>query len=324
MLPEKSYSTAAPLTPAPTPQTFAAEADRRRLSGIALKAVRKIAIEWKLTNPQSAALLGVSPSTWDRIKRGERDDEALSQDQLTRASAILGLYKGLQLLFADEMSNRWPQLPNRGQIFSGATPVEAMITADDETELNALAELEGATSTRLLAQDRGFESVPSTEFVYGVPHAKFINAAFAYAKPRELNRFNSPGRGAWYAALDTATCLDEVAFHMTDFLSRIGDYNAVVEYAEMFASFAGEFLDLRDHADHVSLHPDKTIGYPAGNALADAVRSRGINGIIYPSVRSVGGTCFAILWPHAVQSVAQGDVYRLTWNGTPSPRRERV
>jgi hypothetical protein len=194
---------------------------------------------------------------------------------------------------------------------------------DNDEDYAALAELEGATSTRLLAQDRGVESLPAAEFVYGVPHAKFINAAFAYAKPREMNRFNGPSRGAWYAALDTETCLREVVFHMTEFLAQDGDFNATVEYAEMFASLAGEYLDLRSHADHPSLHPDKAIGYPNGNALADAARARGLNGIIYPSIRHEGGTCFVALWPHAVQSVAPGEVIRVTWSGDRTPTIQR-
>jgi hypothetical protein len=126
MLAAKTPLIDAPLTPAQAPQTFANEGDRQRLSGAALKAFKRVAIEWKLTNVQSAALLGVSGSTWDRIKRGARD-ETLSQDQLTRASAIVGLYKGLRLLFADDMSSRWPLLPNRGPIFAGTSPVETMI-----------------------------------------------------------------------------------------------------------------------------------------------------------------------------------------------------
>ena len=203
-------------------------------------------------------------------------------------------------------------------------PAVLAALVDSEDELAALAELEGATSNRLVAQDRGFESVSAEEFVHGVPHAKFINASFAYAKPRELNRFNGPGRGAWYAALDTETCLREVTFRMTEVLDQAGDFNAVVEYAEMYASLAGEYLDLRAHPDHASLHPDKAIGYPVGNALADAARARGLNGVIYPSVRDPGGTCFAVLWPHAVQSVAPGDVIRLTWRAGPAPVVERV
>src|SRR3546814_1798642 len=58
----------------------------------------------------------------------------------------------------------------------------------DEDDLTALAEIEGATSNRLVAQSRGSGEVQSYELVYGVPHAHFINAAFAYAKPREPSR----------------------------------------------------------------------------------------------------------------------------------------
>lgn len=188
-----------------------------------------------------------------------------------------------------------------------------------EEDLEALAEIEGATSARLQAEYRGTATIDARELVYGVAHASFINASFAYAKPLELNRFNGPGRGAWYAALDVATCLAEVAYHMTEFLRRAGSYSATVEYTEMYASLAGEYLDLRDAPGHRCLDLDPAIGYPAGNAIADAARGQGLNGIIYPSVRHPGGTCFVALSPHAVQSVAMGEVYRLVWSGAPRP-----
>jgi uncharacterized protein (DUF2384 family) len=116
-----------PLIPAGAPQTFADEKDRVRLSGTAIKAFKRVSETWKLTNAESAALLGVSQSTWDRIKRGGRD-ENLSQDQLTRVSAVIGIFKGLRLLFADDMADRWPRLANRGPIFGGESPIAAMIS----------------------------------------------------------------------------------------------------------------------------------------------------------------------------------------------------
>lgn len=115
----------APLTPIGV-QTFAKAEDRERLSGVALRAFRVLSDQWELTNAEAAALLGVSESTWDRVKRGAWD-QALSQDQLTRASAAVGVYKGLHLLFADQMADRWPKLPNTGPIFQRRSPVEAMI-----------------------------------------------------------------------------------------------------------------------------------------------------------------------------------------------------
>ena len=107
-------------------QTFAREEDRARLSATAAKAFRKLAAQWHLSNPESAALLGVSPSTWDRMKRGDRTD-TLSQDQLTRISALVGIYKGLHLLFVGDMADRWPRLANKGPLFDNLDPVEAMI-----------------------------------------------------------------------------------------------------------------------------------------------------------------------------------------------------
>lgn len=107
-------------------QTFANEGDRRRLTGAALKAVMRLVAAWGAGNAEAAALLGVSESTWDRIKAG-RWDGVLSQDQLTRASALIGIFKGLHLLFADGMADRWPSLPNRGPIFGRQSPIATMI-----------------------------------------------------------------------------------------------------------------------------------------------------------------------------------------------------
>lgn len=108
-------------------QTFAVEDDRRRLTATASKAVVRLIEAWVGSNAEGAALLGVSESTWDRIKSG-RWDGVLSQDQLTRASALIGVFKGLHLLFADGMADRWPRLANRGPVFDRMTPIQAMIT----------------------------------------------------------------------------------------------------------------------------------------------------------------------------------------------------
>jgi len=187
--------------------------------------------------------------------------------------------------------------------------------------LDELAEIEAATSGRLTVERRGSDAIARGEFLTGVPHAAFINAAFAYWRPRELNRFNGPGRGAWYAALAVETCQKEVEHHIGRELARVGDWNAVVDYAEMFASFAGDFVDLRGVTPAPEcLDPDPAVGYPAGNALAATVRAAGHNGIVYPSVRHADGTCLVALWPHAVQSAAQGRIARLAWMGTPQPR----
>ena len=194
-----------------------------------------------------------------------------------------------------------------------------------EEELDALAEIEGATSSRLRAQEIGADRLDRRELVFGIPHAHLINAAFSYWLPRTLNRFNGPGRGAWYAALALETSIAEVRFHMERELANVGDFNAVVDYAEMFASFVGDFVDVRGVAPRPDyLDPNPANSYPSGNQLADAVRTAGYYGIVYPSVRAAGGTCLVALVPHAVQSVAQGRVIRLAWRGTPDPEVQEI
>ena len=54
------------------PQTFADERDRARLSEVALKAFLALMKAWDLSNAEASALLGVSASTLDRVKRGNR------------------------------------------------------------------------------------------------------------------------------------------------------------------------------------------------------------------------------------------------------------
>jgi hypothetical protein len=209
--------------------------------------------------------------------------------------------------------------PRTVRLVASARLREAVMAplADSDEELALLAEIEGATSGRLIAEDRGIGALSAAELVHGVPHAKFINASFAYAKPREPMRFNPADRGAWYAALAVETCIAEVGHHLTKALADANDFNAVVEYSEMLASMAGVFVDLRKVPDHPSLDPDPLAGYPVGNAVAARARAAGHNGIIYPSVRHGGATCVAALWPNVVQSVVQGAMYRLTWAGNP-------
>jgi uncharacterized protein (DUF2384 family) len=105
---------------------FADETTRARLTPAAVEAVRNLADAWDATGEQMAALVGVSPSTWDRI-RAAKWQQTLSQDQLTRVSSLVGVFKGLNLLFADDMADRWPKLANSGPLFANRTPIDTMI-----------------------------------------------------------------------------------------------------------------------------------------------------------------------------------------------------
>lgn len=93
---------------------------------VALKAFARIAEAWSLTLREAAALADMSESTWKRARKpGYAGD--LTHDQMLRLSALVGLYKSLELYFDVPLSRDWVRLPNRGPEFDGLRPVDAMI-----------------------------------------------------------------------------------------------------------------------------------------------------------------------------------------------------
>lgn len=93
---------------------------------VAIKALIRVLRAWKLGGGSSAKLAGVSERTWARMQAGTWSG-TLSQDQTLRASAVIGLYKGLHLYFGPDLADRWVSLPNRGPLFAGRAPVDTMV-----------------------------------------------------------------------------------------------------------------------------------------------------------------------------------------------------
>jgi hypothetical protein len=184
-----------------------------------------------------------------------------------------------------------------------------------------LAALEGVTNARLQAQRTGLPELDPRELVFGRPGHTFINAAFTYTR-RGGNRFNGDDRGAWYCAFDVETSISEVSYHLTRELKMIDRFENITDYAELIADFYGAFHDLRtvDRTAELALHNDLSTAYPAGQTLAKRLRSEAdSNGIVYPSARLAGGTCLVAFRPDLVQNLRQGGIWRLEWQGTPTP-----
>jgi len=111
----------------PTPPNLADAAARERLTPAAVEGVVRLAEIWRLTSAEICALLGdVSERTWYRMKKGEWSG-VLSQDTLTRVSVLVGIFKGLRLLFSEPLCDEWVRLPNKGALYHGRRPLDAMI-----------------------------------------------------------------------------------------------------------------------------------------------------------------------------------------------------
>lgn len=193
---------------------------------------------------------------------------------------------------------------------------------DTDEEAIVLAEIEGETSARLIAERYGSPALDRRELafarrsrdlqLYGQSH---INAAFTYTRPSG-NRFNGGERGAWYCAWEMLTSAHEVGFHRTRELGFINRYEDEARYVELLADFIGDYPDIQGDA-HPALNHDPEVGYPAGQQLATELRREGHRGLIYPSVRHEGGRCFVAFDPGIIQNVQPGASWKLIWNGTP-------
>ena len=98
--------------------------DPERVSAV-IKAILRVADAWQLTNAEAAALFDVPIATWNRMKAGTFRGK-LDQDKMMRASLLIGLFKGLRLLFNGPLETQWPKKANTGPLFGGRSPVEKM------------------------------------------------------------------------------------------------------------------------------------------------------------------------------------------------------
>lgn len=111
----------------PIPVSLADIGARRRLTPAGIDGIVRLADIWKLTAEQACALLGdVSERTWFRMKKGQWPG-TLPQDALTRISALVGIFKGLRLIFSENLADEWVSLPNTGPLYGGRRPLDVMI-----------------------------------------------------------------------------------------------------------------------------------------------------------------------------------------------------
>jgi uncharacterized protein (DUF2384 family) len=94
---------------------------RERLSQSALDGFFAITGKWELTKEQQGELLGgVSRAMLHRLRTaaGTR-----SQDELTRISYVVGIYKALHILLPEHLADEWMTRPNDNLMFSGHPPL---------------------------------------------------------------------------------------------------------------------------------------------------------------------------------------------------------
>ena len=90
-----------------------------------MEALIRMADLWQLTNSDAARLFGFNYRTWLRVKAHDWHG-SLSQDQITRASLLLGVFKALEIVFSQSIARDWIKLPNAEDEFGGKRPLDVI------------------------------------------------------------------------------------------------------------------------------------------------------------------------------------------------------
>lgn len=107
-------------------ETAPSKYDATEMAAVALKAFGNVMSEWSIPLNEAAALADMSESTWKRARKPGYS-AGLGKDQMLRLSAVIGIYKALNLYFSEPIASRWMTLPNQGPLFNGARPVDTLI-----------------------------------------------------------------------------------------------------------------------------------------------------------------------------------------------------
>jgi hypothetical protein len=111
----------APLRPLPD---FTSKAERKRMTGPALKIFFYIIERWQIPDEDARELLGgVTNGRYYQMKK-DQEHRILSADELFRISYLLGIFKALNTLHGQSLADRWVRFPNSNRIFNGLAPLE--------------------------------------------------------------------------------------------------------------------------------------------------------------------------------------------------------
>ncbi|NZA25083.1 DUF2384 domain-containing protein [Luteimonas sp. SJ-92] len=85
--------------------------------------------KWALPTEQQLALLGMSPESRKVLAQYRRGERALpnSRDTLDRAGYLLGIHKGLRMLFPEDPDLRFGWVRRRNRMLEGRAPLEVML-----------------------------------------------------------------------------------------------------------------------------------------------------------------------------------------------------
>ncbi len=169
--------------------------------------------------------------------------------------------------------------------------------------------IEALTNDRIREEVGDIYSIPKEDRVSG-KGSSIVMAAFTHiGKP---SRFTNGAYGVYYASKALNTAIKETVFHRENFLASTKEEPMDIDMRVYMGKILKPMHDLRSE-EYSALHhpkdyiPSQTAGY--------FLRSMDSWGVVYNSVRDVGGECIGAFRPPALSIPVQSKHLMYVWNG---------
>jgi RES domain len=179
-------------------------------------------------------------------------------------------------------------------------------------DFDTLYALEAMTNDRIRDEVGEIGLVPPEERLFG-PGSTCIMAAFTHLNPQG-SRFSDGSYGVFYCARKRDTAIAETRHHSALFMAATSEPPMRLQMRLYTVKANGEVADLREasHADPRIVDPDE---YAYAQGIGRQLRSAGVQGIRYPSVRHPAGECLAAFRTGLLRSCLHAAYLEYNWNG---------
>jgi hypothetical protein len=181
----------------------------------------------------------------------------------------------------------------------------------DTAHFAQLLEIEALTNPRVREEAGDFRKIRAADAVSG-PGTTPIMASFAYSG---ISRFSDGSYGVYYAASEEETAIEEARFHRARFLAATKEPSIDLDERMYRAAITGGFDDIRTKSARSKLYDPDSYAYSQRYARR-LYQANVADGILYNSVRRLGGHCFAVFRPRCVSRCRVYKYVQMRWDGS--------
>ncbi len=194
-------------------------------------------------------------------------------------------------------------------------PIDLFEDIADPADWPLLIAAEQKTNPRLMESIGKLDLVPPERRVSG-QGASYLMAPFTHISTARPSRFSAGHFGVLYAGRTFDVALFETMHHHGAFMAATDEPAGwTSQFREIVVDLRARLHDLRSKAAAYRRLRDPD-DYAPPQAVGSALHAAGANGVVFPSVRYVGGECAGLFYPDLAAKPHQGRLLDYHWNGS--------